>query len=71
MIDYLRCRFGEGGRGVIAKSQDTGIGNLLREEVFEPEGICLWVGPGVNGIAAQTVNRDNAVVTHDRSVYHI
>ena len=60
VIDHVRRRFSEGCGSVIAKGHDTSIGNLLGKEVFQPERVRFWVGPGVDGIASESMHSDNA-----------
>ena len=62
MVDHLRRRLGEGGRGIVTKGQDAGVGDLVWEEVFQPERVRLRVGPGIDSIAVKAVNRDDAAI---------
>lgn len=59
MINYLRRRLSEGRVGIIAESHDTGVRDLLREEIFQPKGLRLRMCPGVDGIAAEAVDGHN------------
>lgn len=56
MIDHIRHRLSEGCGGIVAKRHDASVGNLLREEIFEPERVRFRVCPGCNQIAAESVN---------------
>lgn len=62
VVDHLRRRLRERGHGVVAKGQDARIGDLLRQEVFQPERVRLRVGPGVDGITPETVDGHDAAV---------
>jgi hypothetical protein len=70
-IDHLRRRLGECGRRIVPKGQDTRIGNLLRQEVFQPERARLRVGLGVDGIAAKAMHRDDTVIARYRPAYPV
>lgn len=64
MIDHVRCRPSEGGGRIIAEGQDAGIGNLLGQKVSQPKGLGLRMGPGVDGIATQSMHGDDAEGNH-------
>jgi hypothetical protein len=61
MINRRRRRLSRHGVGVVAESHGTGIGDLLRQEIFQPERLRLEVCPGVDGAA-------EAVDSHDTKV---
>jgi hypothetical protein len=59
MVHHLRRRLSKCGGRIVAEGHETSVGNLLGKEVFQPEGLRLWVCPGRNGIAAQAVDGHN------------
>ena len=61
MVDHLRRRPSKGQGGIVAEGHDAGIGNLLREEVFQPKRLRFGVCPGGEGIAAEAVDGHNTV----------
>jgi hypothetical protein len=56
MIDNLRGRLSKRDVGVVAEGHYTSIGDLLGEEIFQPERLRLRVCPGGKGIAAEAVD---------------
>ena len=66
MVNHFRRRLREGGCRIVAKSQDTGVGDSLWQEVFLPERDGRGMGSGVDGVAAETMHRDDAVIVRDR-----
>lgn len=62
MVHDLRGRLSKGGIGIVAEGHDASIGDLLREEVFQPERLGFGVCPGSKGIAAETMNGHDTVV---------
>lgn len=65
MIDHARRRLSEGGGSIVAEGHDASIGNLLREEIFQPERFRFRVCPGVNRITAQSVHGHDTGVKSD------
>jgi hypothetical protein len=55
MIDDLRGRLSKCRVGVVAESEDTGIEDLLGEEIFQPD-LRLRACPGREGVAAEAVD---------------
>jgi hypothetical protein len=66
VVDHLRRRLREGGHGVVAKGQDAGIGDLLREEIFQPE--CVGPGVGLDGVTSGAMDSHDAIVAKDTCI---
>jgi hypothetical protein len=60
MINNVGGRLSEGSGSVVAEGHNTSIGKLLGEEVFQPECVRFWMGPGFDRIAAQSVHGHDA-----------
>ena len=60
VIHHLRRRLSKRGIGIVAEGHDTGIGDLERQKIFQPERLRLWVCPGVGRVAAESVHGHNA-----------
>ncbi len=43
-------------RRCVAEGHDASIGDLIGEEIFQPEGFRLRVNPGVEGVAAEAAD---------------
>jgi hypothetical protein len=56
MVDHLCRRLSKCRGRIVPEGHATSIGNLLREEIFQPEGLRLRVCPGVDSIAAEAVD---------------
>ena len=57
MVNYLRRRLPKRRIGIVAKGHDASIGNLQREEVFQPERLRFWVCPGGDRASAESMYR--------------
>jgi hypothetical protein len=62
MISNLRTRLSKHGVGVVAEGHKASIGNLLREEIFQPELLRLWMYPGGEGVATEAMDSHNTKV---------
>ena len=48
---------------IVSKRHDTNILDILREEVSEPEGICLAVGPSSLCISVKAMDGYKAIIS--------
>ncbi len=62
VINDLRCRLPKRRIGIIAKSHDASIRDLLAKEVSQPELLRFGVRPGREGIAAEAVDGYDTVL---------
>lgn len=60
MVNHLRRRLSESGSGVVTEGHNASIGDVFREEIFQPERLRLRVRPGVDGITAQAMQCHDA-----------
>ena len=52
---------------IVSKRHDTNILDILREEVLEPEGICLAVGPSLLCISVKAMDGYKAIIILEMS----
>src|ERR1700761_1666282 len=61
MINDLRRRLSKRHVGIVAEGHDAGIGDLLGEEISQPELLRFRVCPGAEGIAAEAMDGHDTV----------
>jgi hypothetical protein len=61
MINDLRRRLSKRGVGIVAEGHDASIGDLLGEEISQPERLRFGVCPGGEGVAAEAMHGYNTI----------
>lgn len=59
MINHLCGRLSKCQNSVVVERHDTGVGDLLREEIFQPERLGLAVSPGLDGVTVEAMHGDD------------
>ena len=64
MINDVCRRLSKSCAGVVGKGHNTGIRDLFREEVSQPERLGFGMSPGRKGIAAEAMHGHDAALQY-------
>lgn len=63
MVNHLHRRLSKRGVCIITEGHDASVGDLLGEEIFQPERLQLRACPGSEGIAVEAVDSHDTKVS--------